>query len=28
MFSGRIDALRLLIYDCGREYPRAELVTH
>lgn len=28
LHEGRIDALRLLIYDCGREYPRAELVTH
>lgn len=28
LHEGRIDALRQLIYDCGREYPRAELVTH
>lgn len=24
LHEGRIDALRQLIYDCGREYPRAE----
>lgn len=28
LHEGRIDALRQLIYDCGREYPRSELVTH
>lgn len=28
LHEGRIAALRQLIYDCGREYPRAELVTH
>ncbi|ECG8588941.1 MerR family transcriptional regulator [Salmonella enterica subsp. salamae] len=28
LHEGRIEALRQLIYNCGRDYPRAELVAH